>query len=137
MAANRNRSRRDFLTVAVCPLPFCRTDRVFARSEHHPLRRYRQGGLDILGFSWALGQKGIGQRPRTQTDPMCDLSRPSWSATMMSSLCFAVIMLSRGPAPGHYLATAHIRVPLRPPPALIAFLVSQAVTHYGRRAVCH
>ena len=30
---------------------------------------YRAGGLDILGFSWALGQKGI-SRPRSATEPM-------------------------------------------------------------------
>lgn len=31
---------------------------------------YRRGGLDILGFSWGLGQKGIGSRRRTRTEPM-------------------------------------------------------------------
>jgi polypeptide N-acetylgalactosaminyltransferase len=31
---------------------------------------YNQGGLDILGFSWGLGQKGIGQRKRSQLEPM-------------------------------------------------------------------
>ena len=30
---------------------------------------YRIGGIDILAFSWTLGQKGI-SRPRSQTDPM-------------------------------------------------------------------
>jgi polypeptide N-acetylgalactosaminyltransferase len=31
---------------------------------------YRRGGLDILGFSWGLGQKSIGGRRRTRTEPM-------------------------------------------------------------------
>eukprot|EP00045_Choanoeca_perplexa_P011100 m.116071 g.116071 ORF g.116071 m.116071 type:complete len:607 (-) comp15513_c0_seq1:1409-3229(-) len=31
---------------------------------------YNKGGLDILGFSWAMGQKGIGSRRRTRTEPM-------------------------------------------------------------------
>ena len=32
--------------------------------------QYTMGGLDILGFSWSLGQKGIGTRPRTDFEPM-------------------------------------------------------------------
>eukprot|EP00049_Salpingoeca_infusionum_P018713 m.358459 g.358459 ORF g.358459 m.358459 type:complete len:596 (-) comp18152_c0_seq1:294-2081(-) len=31
---------------------------------------YHKGGLDILGFSWGLGQKSIGTRKRTRTQPM-------------------------------------------------------------------
>eukprot|EP01147_Barroeca_monosierra_P009765 gene9766-1967_t len=31
---------------------------------------YRKGGLDILGFSWGLGQKSIGSRRRSRTQPM-------------------------------------------------------------------
>eukprot|EP00053_Salpingoeca_punica_P018111 m.176300 g.176300 ORF g.176300 m.176300 type:complete len:585 (-) comp17363_c1_seq1:321-2075(-) len=39
-------------------------------SIHPDAFTYNQGGLDILGFSWGLGQKGIGMRQRTQFEPM-------------------------------------------------------------------
>ncbi|EDQ90874.1 uncharacterized protein MONBRDRAFT_23972 [Monosiga brevicollis MX1] len=31
---------------------------------------YMRGGLDILGFSWGMGQKSIGSRRRTRVEPM-------------------------------------------------------------------
>ena len=50
-----------FLEIAPFPKPNARFD---ASSI-----RYRAGGLDILGFSWSLGQKGM-SRTRSRDEPM-------------------------------------------------------------------
>ena len=34
------------------------------------LFNYTKGGIDVLAFSWSLGQKGLGGRPQLETAPM-------------------------------------------------------------------